>query len=224
MQTNYIMQTNLWSKATAALLLGVGLVAQVHGQALFFKDDPRKTTNTFAPIVAPSVTNAFEAKVLVVNRRDQTFTIEHEGKLHLFRVDGGVLLFNAKGKLTTLDWVTAGQTVFVTALERPSGRLDLLTANVAPNKQQYAAAGWRRQKDTTPAPEPVVFPSEDARPTVLEEVPVPTDEPTAPVPTDDPQVTPEPQPEPTPETPAPEPTPQTPQPEPTPENQPEPQL
>jgi hypothetical protein len=193
MKTNHVMQTNLCAKATAALLLFIGLVAQVHGQALFFKDDPRKTTNTFKPLlVVPTTTNTVEAKVIVVNRYDQTFTIEHGGKLHLFRVYPGTALFNAKGKPTTLDWVTAGQTVLLQVEERPSGSWDLLTANILPNRQQFQAAG-KKKKEVAPAPEPAVFPSEDARPSVTEETPLPVEAPATPTPTD--EVKPEPAPE-----------------------------
>ena len=209
MKMNYIMQTNSWSKATAALLLILGLVSQVNG-ALFFKDDPRKTTNTFKPLLAaPTITNTVEAKVLVVNRYDQTFTIEHGGKLHLFKVYPGTALYNAKGKLTTLDWVTAGQTVLVQVEERPSGRWDLLTANVLPTRQQSQAAG-KKKREVAPAPEPVVFPSEDARPSVTEEAPTtPGETPVTPAPTDEVQ---------------PEPAQENPQPDSVPQNDSEPKL
>ena len=199
MKMNYVMQTNLCSKALAALLLVTGLAIQVHGAGLFFIKDNTKT-NVFKPLVAPITTNTVEAKVVVVNRYDQTFTIEHGGKLHLFKVYPGTALYNAKGKLTTLDWVTAGQTVLLQVEERPSGRWDLLTANVLPNRQQFQAAG-KKKKDVAPAPEPVVFPSEDARPSVTEETPLPVEAPLAPTPTEEPAPENPPTPEPAPETP-----------------------
>jgi hypothetical protein len=216
MQTYLNMQTSLRSHKggrgllAAAFLVLLGLTTQVHGAAkLFFISDGTTTKSNATTIVAPVVTNTVEAKVVVVNREDQTFTIEHQGKLHLFHVEPGTPLFNARGKRTTLDWVTAGQTVSIKAIERQSGRLDLLAANLLPSRAQLQAAG--KKAKAAPAPEPVIFPSEDARPHVLEETPLPTETPT-PAPTDnapqpaptDPQVeNPQPQPEPAPENPQP---------------------
>ena len=209
MQMNYDMQTTLRSKAgglTSLALLALGLMSQAHGAGLFFLKDDGKTNQFTNKLTVPVVTNAFEAKVFVVNRFAQTFTVERGGSLHLFRVDDGTELYNAKGKRTTLDWITAGQTVHVKVQERPSGRLDLLVANVIPEVKAQVAAGKRKRA----TPEPVVFPSEDARPSLAPETPATTEEPVVPVPSEELTPTPTAEPESTPAEPQPEtPEPQT---------------
>ena len=186
MQTYLNMQTTLRTRkggravlaaAYSVLLLGLASQAYSADRALFFIKDAAQTKSNSVPIVSPVVTNTFETKVVVVNREDQTFTIEHQGKLHLFRVQKGTALYNAKGKPTTLDWVQAGQTMSIKVIERQSGSLDLLAANIVPSHTQLQAAGKKSSKKaaevtpTTPATEPVVFPSEDARPHVPDETP-----------------------------------------------------
>lgn len=194
----------LLAAAYSLLLLGLASKAQSAERLFFIKDSAHTKSNSVPRVAAPVVvTNTIETKVVVVNREDQTFTVEHQGRLHLFRVQKGTALYNAKGKPTTLDWVQAGQTMSIKVIERQSGSLNLLAANIVPNRAQLQAAGKKASKKTpevtptTPAPEPVVFPSEDARPHVPEDTPAPTDTPKPETSTDNPQ------PEPAPENPQP---------------------
>ncbi len=166
-------------QASAFMLyaFALGLITNLHAASgpVTFISTPI-TNNYAARKVTP--TNTVEAKVLVVNRDDQTFTVEYSGKMQLFRIEHGAKIYDAKGKQTTLDWVTAGQTVSLQVQEYTPGRVSLLTAAVLPNKGPAEAAGWSYTKaerklkkaNSQPqaAPEPVVFPSEDARNTPVE--------------------------------------------------------
>jgi len=154
----------------------LGLITNLHAASGPVTFLPTPTNNYVARKVAP--TNTVEAKVLVVNRDDQTFTVEYDGKIQLFRIEHGAKLYNAKGKPTTLDWITAGQSVSLQTQEFISGRVSLLAASVQPSKAPAEAAGGnysraerklkKANSHSQPAPEPVVFPSEDARNTPVQ--------------------------------------------------------
>jgi predicted NAD/FAD-binding protein len=173
MQTHLFMNSNRASQRrlfqAAALMLytfALGLITNLQA-ATFVPTPTRPKTNAVTRWI--TTTNIVEAKVLVVNRDEQTFTVEYDGKMQLFRVEHGAKLFNAKGKPTTLDWITSGQTVLLKLQEYSTNRAGLLAATVLPRRGSAEAAGSklskaeRKLKSSSKAFEPAVFPSEDAR-------------------------------------------------------------
>ena len=94
-------------------------------------------TNAARP---PIETSAFRAQLVMVDHWGEKFAVEHEGKVHQFKMAHGGILFR-KGKPTTLDSFAVGQDVILMVLHHPSGRLDLLSASTAPRLQPVQAAG-----------------------------------------------------------------------------------
>src|SRR5688572_4376883 len=85
------------------------------------------------------VKTSVQTKVLAVNRPDNSFTIENDGKIHRLKVQYGVYIFR-KGRVTTLDYVVAGNNVNLDLIEWAPGRYDLLTATILPNKLETQPA------------------------------------------------------------------------------------
>jgi hypothetical protein len=71
----------------------------------------------------------YAAKVMVVNRAEQTITVDISGKLHLFKLDPQVRLLR-RGKPITLMDLVAGQKVNVVALKDDEGRLKLASVGI----------------------------------------------------------------------------------------------
>jgi hypothetical protein len=68
----------------------------------------------------------FNGKVMVVNRPEQTVTVEINGKLHLFKVTPQVKILR-KGKSVTIQDVAAGQKISVIARVAVEGTLQVVS-------------------------------------------------------------------------------------------------
>jgi len=184
MQTHLFMNSNHAASTPQRRLLEASVVMfYMFALGLITNLEAASYPVTFLPTPAPvktnvvlrrlTTTNTVEAKVLVVNRDEQTFTVEYDGKMQLFRVEHGAKLLDAKGKRTTLDWIMSGQKVLLQMQQYSTDRANLLAATVLPDKAPAQVAGLRLSKaerklksaprPVEPAGEPVVFPSEDAR-------------------------------------------------------------
>lgn len=82
----------------------------------------------------------YEAKVMVVNRAEQTVTVDINGKLHLFKVNAQTLLVRRGKPISLLD-VTAGQKVTVVALKDDEGRLQIASLGIDTNWSEAQPAG-----------------------------------------------------------------------------------
>lgn len=69
----------------------------------------------------------YEGKVVVVNRAEQTITVDLNGKLYLFKMTPQVRIFR-KGKPVRITDVTAGQKIRLVARRLDDGSLELATA------------------------------------------------------------------------------------------------
>src|SRR5437867_2113077 len=157
MQTHLFMNSNHAASTPQRRLLEASVVMfYMFALGLITNLEAASYPVTFLPTPAPvktnvvlrrlTTTNTVEAKVLVVNRDEQTFTVEYDGKMQLFRVEHGAKFFDAKGKRTSLDWITAGQTVLLQVQQFSTDRVSLLTATVLPAKGPAQAAGPRLTK------------------------------------------------------------------------------
>ena len=113
------------------------------GQWLYVNPGVAAKTNT-----APKwkqVKKTVQTKVLVVNRAENSFTIEHDGKMHRLKCNYGTYIFR-KGRVTTLDWLVAGTSVTLDLIEWSPGRYDLLTATILPAKVEAQPAGLAKSE------------------------------------------------------------------------------
>lgn len=93
-------------------------------------DDPGLAAAPVKAAIAPAGYKGpieFEGKVLVVNRAEQTITVELNGKLYLFKMTPQARILR-KGKSVRLTDVTAGQKIRVIARRLEDGSLQLATA------------------------------------------------------------------------------------------------
>jgi hypothetical protein len=92
----------------------------------------------------------YEGKVMVVNRREQTVTVEIAGKLHLFKMNPKVQI-SRKGKPVSMQEILTGQWISVVARSLDDGTLQLVSVGVDPGEQRAQPAGGGTSANTSKA-------------------------------------------------------------------------
>lgn len=82
----------------------------------------------------------YEGKIMVINRAEQTVTIEINGKLHLFKVNPQVRVLR-KGKPVSIQDIIPGQRISLVARTLDDGSLQLLSLGLDPNAVTAEPAG-----------------------------------------------------------------------------------
>ena len=82
----------------------------------------------------------------MVNRWDQKFAIERDGKVYQYKMAHGGLLFR-NGKPTSLDWFNVGQEVMMMVQENDKNSF-LISASLLPHQKASQAAGKAKKQKT----------------------------------------------------------------------------
>jgi hypothetical protein len=122
--------------------LAAGVATPLQGADPAQPTEPATKPAPAQPTVSPpqGIPAELEGKVVVVNRVDQTVTVEINGKLYLFNVNSRVKLLK-NGRSTSFQNLLAGQKITLFVNQKPDGSLELMSLQVDPTPTGNEAAG-----------------------------------------------------------------------------------
>lgn len=117
---------NYWWLGVVCVTLGAGTSVNAEG-----------TPAVDAPVTAPT---AYPGKIVVVDKTANSFTVEIQGQLYLFKATAQTRLLR-KGKLVEFKDLAPGQEVTLVIQQASSGEIQVVSLSVENSDGQVEAAG-----------------------------------------------------------------------------------